>query len=115
MGKLIAIEFGMTWAIPVDVCIRHGIWQRIPGPDAALICMRDLWPPLRVAGAACLGLCRTTDPVAARDKFVAASIEAGILGYPHLGGSNGQQRPIVSGSWISTVPALHLPIRVSDF
>lgn len=100
MGKLIAVEFGMKWGTSVEVCIRNGMWERISGPDAALVCMKNRWPPLRAeryieARAACLGaLCGITDPLAARDMFIAAGIEAGILGYPHLGGSHEQHRPI---------------------
>ncbi|WP_162246971.1 DUF982 domain-containing protein [Rhizobium sp. Root1220] len=85
MSKIIKVKFGLAWKRAVHVCIRDAICERIPGPDAALVCLQKRWPPLRgaqyfLAREACLdAIYRSAAPIISREKFVAASIEAGVL------------------------------------
>jgi hypothetical protein len=85
MSQIIEVDFRVNWRNPVHVRAADGFRERIYGPDDALECLNHRWPAEKgpfyyEAKHRCIAaLCKRASAELARDRFVDAARETGIL------------------------------------
>ncbi|MEZ2131355.1 MULTISPECIES: DUF982 domain-containing protein [unclassified Sinorhizobium] len=86
MSEVIEVDFSVQWSTPVYVRTTEGFRETISGPEDALDCMTKRWPAITkgpcyyAAKRECMAAIRKRASVsAARESFVSAGIEAGLL------------------------------------
>lgn len=85
MSEVIEVDFRVNWKNPVHVRVADSFRERIYGPDDALECLNHQWPSGKgpyyyEAKRSCIAaLCKRASAEVARDMFVDAARETGIL------------------------------------